>query len=564
MLLALMILVSFAEILSIGAVVPFLAVLSSPLRLFEHALAQPLIRALELKVPEDLLLPLTLAFAAAALFAGALRLLLLWTSARVSFATGADLSVNIYRRTLYQPYSVHISRNSSELIAGILSKTDTVTSDVALALSFINSCIMLLAIVATLLSIEPRIAIAAFTGFGLFYLTIGKITHRKLLADSQLVAQELNQVVKELQEGLGGIRDVLLYGSQATCCQRFQNADIPMRHARGNNVIIGASPRYLMEALAMVLLAILAYMLIQRSNGLSTVIPVMGALALGAQRMLPALQQAYGAWSGILGSRAILRDTLELLDQPLPEHANLPPASAMPFAREIALEGVSFRYSNELPPVFEKVNLSIQRGSRVGFIGVTGSGKSTLLDIIMGLLPASSGHLAIDGQVVGPANYRSWQSHIAHVAQDIYLTDSSIAENIAFGEAKEVIDLERVHAAASRAQIADFVEGLPARYQTVVGERGVRLSGGQRQRIGIARALYRNADVIVFDEATSALDNETEQAVMQSIEMLDKDLTLLIIAHRISTLRNCPQIVELGGGGRFRLVGYEEIAGQVA
>jgi ATP-binding cassette subfamily B protein len=150
------------------------------------------------------------------------------------------------------------------------------------------------------------------------------------------------------------------------------------------------------------------------------------------------------------------------------------------------------------------------------------------------------------------------------VAQDIYLTDSSIAENIAFGEAKEVIDLERVRAAASRAQIADFVEGLPARYQTVVGERGVRLSGGQRQRIGIARALYRNADVIVFDEATSALDSETEQAVMQSIEMLDKDLTLIIIAHRISTLRNCTQIVELGRGGSFRLVGYEEIAEKAA
>lgn len=564
MLLALMILVSFAEILSISAVLPFLAVLTAPERLFEHALAQPLIRALELREPEGLLLPLTLAFVAAALLVGLLRLLLLWTSARVSFATGADLSVDIYRRTLYQPYSVHISRNSSEVIAGIVAKTDTVTSIIALTLSFLSSCIMLFAIMATLLSIDPRIAISAFTVFGLMYGVIGKIAHTKLLADSRRVAREANQVVKALQEGLGGIRDVLLYGSQATCCHTFQNADLPLRRARGNTVIIGASPRYLMEALGMAVIAFLAFTLMQRSDGLSTVIPVMGALALGAQRLLPALQHAYGAWSGIQGGRTALSDTLSLLDQPLPEHAIMPTAPAMPFTREIKLESVSFRYSDELPPVFEKVSLSIPRGSRVGFIGVTGSGKSTLLDIVMGLLPPSSGHLAIDGKVVGPANFRSWQAHIAHVAQDIYLSDSSIAENIAFGEAKDKIDLERVREAARLAQIDEFVEGLPAQYQTVVGERGVRLSGGQRQRIGIARAFYRNADVIIFDEATSALDSETEQAVMQSIDMLGKDLTVLTIAHRISTLRNCTQIVELDMGGRFRLVGYEEITGQAA
>jgi ABC-type multidrug transport system fused ATPase/permease subunit len=563
-LLLLMIVVSFAEIVSIGAVIPFLAVLSSPAQLFGHPAAQPAIRWLGFTSPDQLLLPLTIAFGLAALFAGAMRLVLLWASTRVSFATGADLSVNIYRRTLFQPYSVHIARNSSEVISGIVHKTDTVTSDVALVLTFISSSIMLVTIMAALLSIDSRVALAAFAGFGFIYGVIGRVTHRKLLLDSRRVAHEANQVIKALQEGLGGIRDVLLYGSQATCCQTFRNADLPLRHARGNNVIIGASPRYLMEALGMALIAFLAYMLTRNSERLSTAIPVLGALALGAQRLLPALQQAYGAWSGIQGGRAALRDTLDLLDQPLPEHANQPPAKPIPFSRQIGLHQVSFRYGPDLPLVFENVNLSIAKGSRVGFIGVTGSGKSTLLDILMGLLSPTGGHIAIDGQPIGPANQRSWQVHIAHVAQDIFLSDNSIEENIAFGVPKDQIDPVRIRSAARQAQISGFIDDLPQGYLTIVGERGVRLSGGQRQRIGIARALYRNADVIIFDEATSALDSETEQAVMQSIETLDKDLTVLIIAHRLSTLRNCTQIVDLDSQGNLRVIRYDEIAAQSA
>ena len=563
LLLVLMLLASFAEILSIGAVLPFLGVLTVPERVFEHAAAQPIIQALGLTMPAQLLLPLTIAFAVAALIAGAMRLLLLWASTRLSFATGADLSISIYRRTLYQPYAVHCARNSSEVINGILGKANGVIYSIIVpALTLISSSVMLIAILIALLAVEPVIALAAFGGFGLIYAFIIRLTRKQLLADSQRIARESSHVIKSLQEGLGGIRDVLIDGSQATYCHIYRNADLPLRRAQGNNLFISSSPRYGMEALGMMLIAALAYSLAQQADGIAKAIPILGALALGAQRLLPVLQQAYGSWTQINGGQASLQDTLELLDQPLPDYADQPAAQPLPFKHNISLKQLAFRYSPQTPYVLKQLNLTIAKGSRVGFIGTTGSGKSTLLDIVMGLLQPTDGALEIDGQPVTPTNNRAWKAHIAHVPQAIFLADSTIEENIAFGVPKDQIDPQRVRQAAQQAQIADSIESRPKQYQTFVGERGIRLSGGQRQRIGIARALYKQADVIIFDEATSALDNETEEAVMQAIEGLSKDLTVLIIAHRLTTLKNCTQIVELGEGGIKRAGSYHDIANQ--
>jgi ABC-type multidrug transport system fused ATPase/permease subunit len=559
LLLVLMLLASFAEIISIGAVLPFLGVLTAPERIFEHSSAQPIIQALGLTEPKQILFPLTIAFGAAALIAGAMRLMLLWASTRLSFAAGADLSISIYRRTLYQPYAVHCARNSSEVIDSISSKSGNAIFIILSSLNLISSSVMLTVILIALLFVDPLIALAAFGGFGLIYAVVIRLTNNKLLINSQIMARESTQVIKSLQEGLGGIRDVLIDGSQPTYCQIYRNADLPLRHAQGNNSFIGASPRYAMEALAMVLIATLAYLLAQQSSGIVKAIPVLGALALGAQRLLPVLQQAFAAWSGIQGGQASLQDSLELLDQPLPDYAALPAAEPLPFERDIRLKRVEFRYSTQTPYVLKHFNLTITKGSRVGIIGTTGSGKSTLLDIIMGLLEPIEGTLEIDGHIVNPNNQRAWQAHIAHVPQSIFLADSSIEENIAFGLPKDKIDTQRVRQAAHQAQIADSIESWPKKYQTFVGERGIRLSGGQRQRIGIARALYKQADVIIFDEATSALDNETEQAVMQAIEGLSKHLTLLIIAHRLTTLVNCTQIVELGDGGVKRCGSYQEM-----
>ena len=555
-----MLIASFAEILSIGAVLPFVGVLTAPERVFAHASLQPIIQILGLTEPAQLLLPLTVAFGVAALIAGAMRMALLWSSTQLTFSTGADLSINIYRRTLYQSYAIHCSRNSSEVINGVTGKTNGVIYGIIYpTLMLINSVVMLFAILMAMLAIEPVIALSAFCGFGLIYVLIIRITRKKLLLDSQSVARESSQVIKLLQEGLGGIRDILIDGSQSTYCRVYHNADLALRRAQGNMMFISYSPRYGVEALGMIFIAMLAYTLARQSDGISNAVPILGVLALGAQRLLPILQQAYAAWSAIRGGQVSLQDTLELLDQPLPDHVDQPRALPLPFNKSISLKQLGFRYSSQTPYVLKQLNLTIPKGGLVGFIGTTGSGKSTLLDIVMGLLQPTEGTLEVDGHVLTLANHRAWQAHIAHVPQAIFLADSTIEENIAFGLPKDQIDHQRVRQAAQQAQIADTIESWPKQYQTFVGERGIRLSGGQRQRIGIARALYKQADVIVFDEATSALDNETEQAVMQALESLSHELTLLIIAHRVTTLKNCTQIVELGEGGIKRIGNYQDI-----
>jgi ABC-type multidrug transport system fused ATPase/permease subunit len=562
LLLILMIATSCAEIVSIGAVLPFLAVLTAPERLFFLPLAQPFIRILGITSTGELLLPLTAGFGIAALIAGAMRLLLLWANTRLSFATGADLSISIYRRTLYQAYAVHVARNSSEVINGISGKANGVIYNIIVPLlSCMSSSIMLTGILIAILSIDPVIALSAFLGFGLIYALIIRFTQARLLTDSQCIARESTLVIKSLQEGLGGIRDVLIDGSQATYCTIYRDADEPLRRAQGSSFFISSSPRYGMEALGMMLIAALAYTLARQPDGISKAIPVLGALALGAQRLLPVLQAAYSSWANMQVGQASLLDTLELLDQPLPDDVDQRASDPLSFQHQITLKHVSFRYSPDTPWVFQNLALTLPKGSRIGFIGTTGSGKSTLLDIVMGLLQASEGSLDIDGQPITVANNRAWQAHIAHVPQAIFLADSTIEENIAFGVPKGEIDQRRVMQAAQQAQIADLIASWPKQYKTSVGERGIRLSGGQRQRIGIARALYKQADVIIFDEATSALDNDTEEAVMQAIELLRKDLTILIIAHRLTTLKNCSHIVELADGGILRQGSYTEMIG---
>jgi ATP-binding cassette, subfamily B, bacterial PglK len=549
LLLLLMLLASISEVISIGAVLPFLGVLVAPEHLYNHVLVQPIVQWLEIKSPDQLLFPFVTLFIVATIISATIRLSLLYVMTRLSFAAGADLSINIYQRSLYQEYQVHIASNSSEVINSIITKTNTVISFILVPmLTLISSVFFIIAIITTLFVIDPIVALIAIFGFSILYWLVVHFTKVQLQENSQCIADQSTQLVKSLQEGLGGIRDVLIDGSQQFYCQLYRNADLPLRRASGNNQFISQSPRFVMEALGMVLITGIAYSMSLRENGLTNAIPVLGALALGAQRLLPALQQAYASFSTIKGADSSFSDILDLLDQPLPDYASQPPPKPITFTQGINLTNLRFRYNKKTPKILDGINLTIPKGTRIGFIGKTGSGKSTLLDVIMGLLPPSEGQISIDNQPITPKNRRAWQAHIAHVPQNIYLSDSSIAQNIAFGIESDKIDYKKVQKAAERAQISQMIGDWKDGYQTFVGERGVRLSGGQRQRIGIARALYKQADVLIFDEATSALDHETEQAVMQAIEDLDRDLTILIIAHRLSTLDGCDQIVELNKG----------------
>jgi ABC-type multidrug transport system fused ATPase/permease subunit len=555
----LMLVSAFAEVVSLSAVLPFLGILFAPDRVFSHPIVSDVAQAWGITSADQLVLPLTVGFAAAALIAGGIRILLLWASTRIAFASGADLGIDVYRRTLYQPYRVHLARNSSEVVSGITSKVGGAVSVLLSLLTLVSSIMLLLAIMLALLAIDPFVASVAAVGFGASYSLISWMSRRRLHLNSQRIAHEQTQVVKALQEGLGGIRDVLLDGTQPVYCGIYLQADNALRQAQANNVFIGGSPRFAMEALGMVLISALAYVLSHQAGGIATALPVLGALALGAQRLLPAMQQTYGAWASITGSYASLADTIELLDQPISAELMQPAPAPLLLQKDIQFRDVRFRYANEGPWVLNGFNLVIAKGSRVGFFGSTGSGKSTTLDMLMGLLIPTQGELLVDGQTISGHRLRAWQRAIAHVPQSIYLSDNTLAENIAFGVPPDSIDLDRVQQAARQAQIADFIESNPEGYQANVGERGIRLSGGQRQRIGIARALYKQASVLVFDEATSALDNATEQSVMDAIEGLSSNLTILVIAHRLSTLRCCDTIVELEHGQLVVQGTYEQL-----
>lgn len=560
LLLILMVLTSLAEALSMGAILPYLGVLTAPEKLFENPEILPILNLVGIYEANQLLLPLTIAFCTATLLAGAMRLLLLWATTRLSFSVGADFSTDIYFRTLHQPYIVHCSRKSSELINGITGKANRVIdSAIYPALTLISACLMMLTLLIVLLMITPLVALVAFAGFGLIYVIIIYSTKSSLSRHSARIASESTHVIKSLQEGLGGIRDVLLDGSQEVYCQVYRSADQPLRRAQASNLFISSSPRFGMEALGILLITILAYALSQQPDGITKAIPILGALALGAQRLLPIMQQAYGSWSNIRGGEVSLRDTLELLEQPLPYYLGEENANSLIFENYFTLKKVGFRYNPQKPYVLKEVDLHIIKGSRVGFVGATGNGKSTMLDIIMGLLKPTHGVLSVDGIDLTFENNRSWQLKIAHVPQSIFLADTSIEENIAFGIPKFQIDHNRLRQAAKIAQIADTIHSWPDQYQTQVGERGILLSGGQRQRIGIARALYKRADIIIFDEATSALDNVTEEALMSAIEELDQNITLLIVAHRLTTLRKCSQIFEIADGKVKPLGDYENM-----
>ena len=556
----LMIIVSFSEVISIGAILPFLGVLTSPELVYQNAFMQPIIQTLELSSANQLVLPLTIGFIVATLIAGVMRITLLNAINHFERVVGTDLNIDVYRNTLYQSYSDHIDRNSSYIVSLITKKTDVVIRGTfRAALTLVSSVLILIGIVSVLIMINVEVALGALGGFGLIYWGITRYTRKRRAINSQRIANEHTKMIKVLQEGMGGIRDILINASQQFYCSLFRNSDVHLRRAIADNDFIALSPRFAIEALGMTLVAILAYYMSQSANEAEDIVPILGAIAMGAQRLLPVLQAIYSSVSNIDGSRHSLQEVLDLLSQTLPNYAEQPPAIPMSFKKEIRLNNLSFRYGENIPMVLNRINLTLTKGKSIGFIGVTGSGKSTLLDIIMGLLSPTEGVLTVDGVVLTMNNIRNWQANIAHVSQEIYLSDSTIEENIAFGQHKNNIDFNLVKQSAKRACIAELIESWPEQYKTVIGERGVRLSGGQIQRIGIARALYRQASILVFDEATSALDSKTEKLVMDSIKDLGKNITVLIIAHRVTTLKDCDQVVELGDSKIIRIGSYNDL-----
>ena len=325
-----------------------------------------------------------------------------------------------------------------------------------------------------------------------------------------------------------------------------------MRRAQAINSIITQSPKYLIEAIGLVLIATIAYFFANSGDNISNYIPILGAFALGAQRMLPLLQAIYANLSQIKGSEEVLKAVLLLLKKKNNDYSNrIDDKFNLNF--EIYLKDISFKYSEKLPLILNKIDFKIKKGQKIGIVGNTGSGKTTFINVIMGLLQPTTGSIYVDGTEINDNNVSGWMKNIAYVPQSIFLAVTTIRENIAFGVPKNEINNDLIHSSIQKAQLSKFINDLKNGLDEIVGERGIRISGGQLQRIGIARALYKKATLIILDEATSALDDNTESKVMETVYNLDKNITLIMIAHRTSSLKNCDLIIKINNGMMERI-----------
>jgi ATP-binding cassette, subfamily B, bacterial PglK len=549
---------AFSEMASIGALFPFLALLAAPETVVQNATLGPLIARIGLS-PEQLLPAATAFFIFTALAAMAIRLLLLRVAQLFVFGVGHDLGTSLYDHLLHQSYLYHTLHNSAEVQDGIQKVNNVTNLFLQPLMQGIISLTVMVFILITLAIVDPLLAGIAIVSFGGIYVGISLTVRRVLGRNSVRLSKLSTQRIQAIQEGMGSVRDVLIERAQPLYLRKFARLDQSFRDSQSLTTFLANAPRYLVEGIGMVLIAILTIFAANQPGGLAAALPALGALAIGAQRIMPLLQQVYFGWSQMMTNYHNLTNILDVLDQPVDRPDRK--AAPLPFERDIALRDVSFAYGSA-GRVLSDVSLTIPKGARIGLVGRTGSGKSTILDTLMGLLQPQQGAIAIDGvELRGAQDRFRWQANINHVPQAIFLSDDTLAANIAFGQEADEIDMDRVRAAAKTAQAAEFIEALPDGYASTVGERGTRLSGGQRQRIGLARALYARRPLLVLDEATSALDSATEDQVMEAIRRLDADLTIIIVAHRLSTLRHCSKVIRLDAGQVVAEGSYEEIIG---
>ncbi|WP_342597133.1 ABC transporter ATP-binding protein [Cyanobacterium aponinum UTEX 3222] len=562
LLLVLMLLSSLGEMVSVGSIFPFLSAFNNPEKILADRKLKPIFDFFSIETSIELITVLAIGFIVTVIIANGIRLITVHFRIRFASAVGADISNQIYNKTLKQSYTFHVSQNSSNLIQTVTIDTDSLTQSVLIPLvALINNALIIPALIATFIFIDGTIALGAAIVLGGAYLVIYK-TRRKLLArNSKVITQAGEKKIKVVQEGIGGIRDILLSHNQEFFEKVYQKSEYALKRAKATNNIISQSPKFFIEVLALSAIALLALSL-GKDGDFSRVVPILGSLALGAKKLLPTLQEAFNSLAKIQGSKASITRVLIALRRRVNNDlmiSAIQSLNRLPLEKELRLNQIWFRYTEDTDWVLKNLNLTIEAKTTVAFIGSTGSGKSTTADLILGLLQPQKGDILVDNLPLKGERLYQWQKNIAHVPQSIFLCDGTIAENIAFGVPYEQINLQQVQKAAKLAQIADFIESLPAQYNTYVGERGIRLSGGQRQRIGIARALYGDASVIVFDEATSALDNATEKEVMKAIESLSHNFTIIMIAHRLSTVEKCDRIFELSNGQVIYEGNYKEL-----
>lgn len=477
--------------------------------------------------------------------------------ARYVQGLGHWLRVRLLTRMMSNPYTYFLNRNTGELLKKAAGDVvNFINGILAPLMDLLARFIMVGLLLGTLLWIHPGLTLVAGIALGVFYVGIYVVLGRLRKRTSDGLKAANRGAMREAIQALGGIKPIKIHGVERTFLDRYGAHTAQQARLSKWIPVVSNGPRYIIEPIAFGGIVVVVLYYIASGQRLQEVLPVLGVMALAGYRLLPNLQLMYGAFSGISLQSHALEEIYEELEGPgkspyevFPDARPPDRMERMSWERECVLNDIVFRYEGAEKPVLQGIDLRIRKNDFVAFIGETGSGKSTLIDLILGLHRAESGQIELDGNVLGEADLRRWRAGIGYVPQDIFLMDDTIASNIAFGVLPEEVDMERVREAAEAAQLRRFVETeLPDGFATKVGERGVRLSGGQRQRIGLARALYHRPELLVLDEATSALDNQTEAALMEAIEALHGEMTLLVIAHRLTTIRKADLVVKLEKG----------------
>jgi ABC-type bacteriocin/lantibiotic exporter with double-glycine peptidase domain len=559
---------AFSTVSGIAAIAPFFAVLGQPELIDHNALLHWAYAHGGFSSKRGFVVALGIAFIGTMLIANLINVLGSLAMSRLALRIGTELQSTLFAEYLSRPYSFHMRANGAMLINNILYETARATNGILRnAFMLLTNLVTASFIILSILAVKPMIGLAIIAGLAGGYALIYFVLRRRLLQLGQTQSRAAIEQEQILQESFGAIKEIIVLQAQNFFRGRFEQASRSFSLAAAQSRVVAENPRYLMECIAAVGLVGLALVLGGREGGVGPWLGQLTFLAFAAYRLLPTLQLVFAACVNIRAARAGLPLIAADLRQartaihttPLANFTRADRSWQVRPQREIRLEEVSFRYAADLPWALRGVSLRIPAGAAVGIVGVNGSGKTTLVDVIVGLLVPSEGRVEVDGSALDEANRAAWQSRIAYVPQNMFLLDSSIAQNIALGIPAADIDRHRLLEAVRLAQLDEFIKTLPAGYDHRVGERGIQLSGGQRQRIGIARALYRAATVLVFDEATNALDGLTEQELMATLGRLGGRYTIILIAHRMNTVRSCDIIFELENGKISGSGTYDEL-----
>ena len=561
-LLVVMVVQAAFELIGVASIAPFMSVVADPEIVQRNDVLRGLYEAGGFDSPTGFLTALGIGAILLLAISNAVSAGTLWATVRFAWGTHHRLGLRMLKGYLAQPYAFFVQRNSARLSKNILSEVQVTTERVLQpAMTFAARSLVTLAIVGLLIAVDPMLALLATVvlggAYGIIYLVVRKKQER--LGRERVRANQ--ERFKVLGEAFGGIKDVKVLQREAAFVARFAPASWKYSRASASNVAISVIPKYLLETIAFGGILLIVVLYLQAGSGLSRILPTISLYALAGYRLLPALQQLFQAAALIRFNRPALDDLLEDLQTFAPAAEEADATEPLPLLREIRIEGLTFQYPGAARPALDGISLTIPRNASVGLVGASGSGKTTLVDLLLGLYGAESGQILVDDVPLDAETIPAWRRQVGYVPQHIFLCDDTIANNIAFGMPTREVDPARVERAARIAHLHGFIQTLPAGYETVVGERGVRLSGGQRQRIGIARALYHDPEVLVMDEATNSLDGATEESVMEAIRELAGRKTIVLIAHRLTTVQECDCIYLLEDGQVVDQGTYQELAG---